>query len=347
MFSRKHQGRRSPNILFVTFRLILSLVMFAVLLTGVYSAYKYFSGYDPLQLDPISVIKNLVSARTPKDIIAALPPLKGAGKILSKSAEKSDGGLSFTEPTKNDSKSALFQFLLLADSHSDSQMLSKALSQAKNSYPELKFIIGLGDYSEVGTVAELKKAKEILDSSGLRYFAAVGDHDLWDCRNRKQIPVACFNGVFGLSYQSFGFENFQFLILDNSDNYKGFDDEQKAWIKDKLENIKSGSQGSVKGVFVFLHEPLYHPSSDRFMGKTESVLKEQARELMFGLKEAGVKKVFAADTHFFSQYDEPVTGLAMMTAGALTLERNPQTPRFAIVSVFDDGSTKIEDIEVK
>ncbi|MBI2338510.1 hypothetical protein HYU95_05000, partial [Candidatus Daviesbacteria bacterium] len=62
---------------------------------------------------------------------------------------------------------------------------------------------------------------------------------------------------------------------------------------------------------------------------------------------AGVKKVFAGDAHFFSEYSEAVTGLPMVTVGAVTIERNPQVPRFAVVSVFEDGETRVEDIEIK
>ena len=326
MFRRHHQGRRHTNIVFVIFRLILSVVMFAILIGGIYSAYKHFSGLDPLKLDPQAVVTNLLAARTPKQFIAVFSALK-IDPIG-------------TTPGVN---TALFRFLLITDSHSDNSSLEKAINQAKNTYPDLKFIIGLGDYSEVGTVAELKNAKTVFDASNIRYFLIPGDHDLWDCRNRHIEAVSCFEGVFGSSYQSFEFDNFKFLLLDNSDDYQGFGEAERKWIDSELESIK---QSSFKGVLVFLHEPLFHPSSDHVMGKTESSLKQQARDLMFQLKEAGVKKVFSGDIHYFSEYSEPVTGLPMVTIGATTIERNPQVPRFAVVSVSEDGTTKVEDVTI-
>ena len=211
-------------------------------------------------------------------------------------------------------------------------------------FPDLKFIIGLGDYTEVGTIDELKNAKKELDNSGLRYFLIPGDHDLWDCRNRELAPVSCFNQVFGPAYQAFTFENFEFLLLNNSDNYTGFDPMQLKWITDELEKVKTAG---LKGTFVFLHEPLFHPSSDHVMGWVEKDLKAQAGGLMFQLKEAGAAKVFAGDIHYFSEYSEPKTDTPMVTIGAVTMERNPQAPRFAVVSVFEDGSTKVEDVEIK
>jgi len=101
-----------------------------------------------------------------------------------------------------------------------------------------------------------------------------------------------------------------------------------------------------KGVFVFLHEPLYHPSSTHTMGWVEKNLKSQAGGLMFQLKDAGAAKVFAGDIHYFSQYSEPKTDIPMATIGAVSSLRNPQLPRFAVVSVFDDGETRVEDVEI-
>lgn len=335
MFKMHHQGRRHTNIVFVIFRLILSIVMFAILTLGIYSAYKHFSGFDPLKFDPVAVLKNLIGARSPGEFIGALPSVKIGEKILGKSV---------SSDSKPADQKALFKFLLIADSHTDNVNLAKAIEQAKSAYPDLKFIIGLGDYSDVGTVAELKSAKSVFDTSGLRYFLIPGDHDLWDCRNRDLESVSCFTQVFGPPYQSFELDDFKFLLLDNSDDYQGFSDSEKQWIENELERIK---QGSFKGVLVFLHEPLFHPSSEHVMGKVENTLKQQARDLIFELKDGGVKKVFAGDTHFFSEYNEPVTGLSMVTAGAVSSQRNPQTPRFIVVSVFEDGSTKVDDVEIK
>lgn len=342
----KHRQKRSTNIVIVIFRLILSVVMFAVLLGGSYAAYKQFSGLDPLKLDPLAVAKNLLAARTPQQFKKALPSLKfdaegmPAEKKVMGEAVKTDGQSDAKEPDKRPS----FRFLVLGDSHNDNINLAKAIMQATSSYPDLKFLVGLGDYTEVGTVGELKAAKKVFDSGSLRYFLIPGDHDLWDCRNRSLPPTDCFEEVFGSSYQSFTFENFKFLMLDNSDNYKGFDDAQSEWISNELE--KTRQEGN-KGIFVFLHKPLYHPSSDHVMGAVEKSLKTQAGGLIFQLKEFNVTEVFAADTHYSSRYQEPTTDLTMNTVGAVTLERNPQIPRFAVVTVFEDGSLKVEDIEIK
>lgn len=327
---RRHYRRRSTNILFVIFRLGLSVVMFTVLLAGIYSAYKHFSGLDPLKLDPQAAFNQ---------VLGLLPVGR---QVLSRQFRLPVSQPGQPNQEQTGSPALLFRFLLIADSHNDNANLKKAINQAKAKYPDLKFIIGLGDYSDVGTIDELSSAKAVFDSSSLRYFLIPGDHDLWDCRNRSLPPTSCFQEVFGPTYQSFAFDNFKFLLLDNSDNYKGFDTEQLEWITQELEKAK---EEGTKGVLVFVHTPLYHPSSDHVMGWVEKKLKLQAEQMLFQLKDTGItKKVFAGDIHYFSQTSEPKTALPMVTIGAVTPERNPQAPRFGVVSVFEDGSTAVEDV---
>lgn len=308
--------------------------MFAVLLGGIYSAYKHFLGFDPLKLDPQSVAKELLGARTPQQILTVLSSIKLGSKILGETSQK------IAQPVFT--SQVAFKFLLVSDSHDDNANLAKAITQSKVNYPI--FVIGLGDYTNVGTLDELKSAKAEFDRAGLRYFLVAGDHDLWDSRDKKGDPGVNFKQVFGLFYQSFEYQGFKFLLLDNSDNYIGISDEQKNWITAELEKA---ANENIRGIFVFIATPLYHPSSDHYMGKVDKDLKVQAQSLIYQLKDAGVKKIFSGDIHYFSEYEEPITKLPMVTIGAVVTERNPQAPRYAVVAVFDDGSTKVDDVEIK
>ncbi len=308
-----------------------------MLLGGIYSAYKHFSGLDPLKLDPQAVLKNVLAARTPKQFIGVLSSIKIDPKILGQKVP-------VASPVNEVKGVVNFRFLLVSDSHNDNANLQKALIQAKASFPDIKFIIGLGDYTDTGTIAELKNAKKELDSSGLRYFLVPGDHDLWDSRDKSLPPASYFKEVFGPDYQAFTFNNYRFLLLDNADNYIGFDSTQLIWIATEFEKAK---QDKVIGIFAFMHEPLFHPSSDHIMGWVEKSLKPQADMLIFQFKDAGVKGIFSGHIHYFSQYSEPKTNLPMITAGALTLESNPQAPRFGVVSILEDGSIKVDDVEIK
>lgn len=349
---KKQQEKRSHNILFVILRLLLSIVMFVILLAGMYAAYKHFSGLDPLKLDPQVLFKNVVAARTPDQLMKVLSSLKIDPKILGKSIPKTiianplnpETITTSTEETPKSDFTPAFRFLLISDPHTDNGNLEKAITQAKQTYPDLKFIIGLGDYSEVGTIEELRSAKAVFDSAGLRYFLVPGDHDLWDCRNRSIAPANCFKEVFGLDYQTFIFDDFKFLLLNNSDNYTGVGSEQLSFLGNQLEKNK---EEGIKIVFVFMHEPLYHPSSDHVMGWVEKSLKPQAEMMLFKLKEGGATKIFSGDIHYFSKYSEPKTSLEMFTIGAISSTRNPQVPRFAVVAVGANGSIQVEDIEIK
>lgn len=345
---RRHSGK-SKNPIYMVFRLILSLVMFAILLGGIYAAYKHFSGLDPLKLDPQAVFSNILKAKTPQQFLLALSSIKVpqslSNQINQKISDRNNDKNILQDLTKQSgSGKVAFKFLLVADSHSDNANLQKAINQAKQGNPDLAFIIGLGDYTEVGTLDELKKAKTEFDLAGLRYFLTAGDHDLWDSRDKQKDPGANFREIFGPTYQSFTYENFRFLILFNSDNYLGISDEQKNWLNLELEKAKSDQ---ALGIFVFVHEPFFHPSSDHIMGRVESSLKEEARNIVRKLKDFDVKKVFAGDTHYFSEYSESETNLSMVTVGAITIERNPQAPRYAVVTVFEDGNTGVEDIAIK
>lgn len=334
MFKRHYQ-KRSPNILFVMFRLVLSGVMFVVLLAGTYTAYKHFSGLDPLKLDPQAILNNFLQVKTPQQFLSVLSSIKLTTGLSSQVSQKVLAPIVV---------SGGFKFVLVADSHNDNGNLRKALTQAKQNFQDLKFIVGLGDYTDVGTLDELKKAKDELDLTGLRYFLIPGDHDLWDGRDKGLSPIANFNQTFGPTYQSFIFNQFKFILINNADNYIGIDNNQQNWISEELEKSK---EEATKGIFVFIHEPIYHPSSEHTMGSVEAKLKLQAKSLIYQLKAAGIKKLFAGDIHYFSEYEEPETKLSMVTVGAAGLERNPQVPRFAVVTIFEDGSSRVEDVEIK
>jgi len=230
----------------------------------------------------------------------------------------------------------------VADSHNDNERLSQALLQAKSQ--AVVFVIGLGDYSSVGTVEELKLAKETFRTLSLPFYVTAGDHDLWEPRDRGTNPVANFISVFGSSYQSFRYKDIRFIIVYNSDNYEGIDELQMRWLDDELSKV---SIEKPKAAFLFLHEPLYHPSSDHIMGKINPAMVSQAENIAAKAHQAGIKEVFAGDTHFYTRYQDPKSLLNMTTVGAITKERNTQSPRFVLVDIYDSGDYTIKDLEIK
>ncbi|MBI4036671.1 metallophosphoesterase [Candidatus Daviesbacteria bacterium] len=356
---RRHHGRHRNPVYFI-FRLILSLTIFAILVGGIYSAYKQslktpfgnelsnavykqFSGIDLIKASPENILGNFTSINALTNFFRGLVNKKEQPSENTKFIPVDKKEVVKTTPVSK--PKFLFKFAMVSDSHSENDYLKKALNQAQNDSLKPEFVIGLGDYTEVGTLQEMQNAKKEFDSQAIRYFLTVGDHDLWDSRDKQKAPTENFSKIFGSSYQSFNFQGVKFIILDNSDNYQGISQPQMEWLKEQLRQAKTDEQ--IKLILAFLHEPLYHPSATRVMGKVNQSLKEQAREVAKMLKEAGVKEVFAGDIHYFTRYNDPETGLSMTTVGAVASQRNAQLPRFAIVEVFDDFKFNVEDIEIK
>lgn len=342
MLFKKHDGRKKGGGILTVFRLLLSLVIIAILGIGLLQAVRSFSGVDPLKLSPKAGLKSLLTSKGAVEFVTGLLSVSPADSLEKAKQALKEGTPSNPPESNKPSANLSFKFAVVADSHKDTANLEKALSQAKES--GVKFVIGIGDFSDVGTVEELKNTKSRFEVSGLSYYVIPGDHDLWDSRNQKNTPTKNFSDVFGQTYTSFSYENIRFLMIDDSDNYLGLDGLQLKWVEDELEREK---QNPSKALFVFSSTPFYHPSSDHFMGKVTPRLKDQADHLNSILKRAGAKQLFFADTHFFSRYNEPVNDLKMVTVGAVTSDRNIQSPRYALVDVFDDGSYNIEEVEIK
>ena len=332
--------RSSSGGLLGLVRLFLSLVIMLILGLGLYQAYRSFSGFDPLKLDPQSLARNLFSSETAYQLLTRFLSFTPAGSF-----DAAKELLTKETSVSNQRKAGAplqFRFAVVADSHKDVGSLAKALTQAKAA--GAKFIIGMGDFSDVGTVDELVNTKRQFDAVGLPYYVTAGDHDLWDSRNQNRAAEDNFRSVFGAPYQSFSYQQARFILVFNSDNYHGLDTLQLEWLEDEL--VRSASS-SPKPFFVFASTPLYHPSSDHIMGKKNPKLKDQAAHLLSLFQKNGVNEVFSSDTHFFSRYLDPVTSLPITTVGAVTSDRNLQSPRFAMVDVYEDGSYNVEETEVK
>lgn len=341
MFSRKHSEhkRKRGFGVFGLVRVFISLVMMSVLFLGFYQAYKSFSGVDPLTANPESILKNFLTSDSAYEFVTGLlsfspqTSLTGAKKLLGENAANENN------PTSN--SPILFKFAVVSDSHKDNKNLESALQKAKGMGVE--FVIGLGDFSDVGTVDELSDAKLQFDVLNLPYYVTAGDHDLWDSRDKENDALRNFKQVFGSPYQSFTYKNTRILIFYNSDNYIGVDDLQLKWIQDEIDRQK---QEPANLFLVFTGIPLYHPSSDHVMGKTTPKLRTQADHLASIFAKAGVAEVITGDTHFFSRYKDPKTGMKMTSVGAVTSVRNAQSPRFSIIEVKEDGSYNLHDVEI-
>lgn len=242
---------------------------------------------------------------------------------------------------------------LVADSHNENDLLAKALLQLKA--VNVNFVIGLGDYSNTGTVDELAAVKAVFDASGLLYYVMPGDHDGWESRERQEANSANFTAVFGNpTTQFFDKIGIRFVLVDNSDLYKGISADDWVLLHQGL-SLLEGQSLDKRLTFVFAHKTPFHPDSAHIMGEDSPVVTEQAREFL-GLLE-GVSRVsgvsravdgfFSGDLHFYAQFKSPNNSVKITTIGAVASQKNFQGPRFSILRVYDDNSWEVSDEEIR
>lgn len=237
-----------------------------------------------------------------------------------------------TPAVQDTPQSMLFKIALLADSHSDYENLTKALDITKSM--SIGTVMFLGDFTQLGLLDDLTHAKEIMDKSGLKYYALAGDHDLW-----KSVGFDNFLQVFGKNNQSILIHGIKFVLLDNSANYTEITPETMAWFKEEVSNAD----------FVILSQPLYYPRLDRYMGHIdgEDVSKVLAQRdmLLEIIRNTNVKAVISADLHTSDSIDDPVKSeLKHIQVGAITRERNLQSPRFSVFKYYENGSYDVQDV---
>lgn len=245
------------------------------------------------------------------------------------------------------SKTPILRFALVADSENDNDLLAKALDQAKG--VGVNFVIGLGDWSTVGTAGELAAARQVFEKSDLNYYMTAGDHDLWDSRNRGEEALTNYKQVFGEPTHEFDSNGVQFVVVDNSDIYKGIS-------TDDWQLLTGVLNKQVKLRFVFAHKTPFHPQSSHIMGEDNPEVADQAQSFLALLEKGKVDGFFSGDLHFFAQFSsrgrsasggKSPKGVRITTIGAVDAERNSQGPRFSTVTVYSDYSWEVNDIEIR
>lgn len=232
---------------------------------------------------------------------------------------------------------AILRVALVADSHNENDLLEKALRQVGG--VGVNFVIGLGDYTNLGTIDELKGAKEVFDRSGLVYYLTAGDRDGWQSRNNNSSESNFFK-VFNSQIRVIDKERVQFILIDNSDIYKGIDSGSWSLLAGSLDK-------EAKLKFVFAHKTPYHPQSSHIMGEDSRLVSSQAERLMVMLQDKNADGFFSGDLHFFAKFQTPDKSVKISTIGAIASERNFQGPRFGLLTIFDDYSWEVEDVEIR
>lgn len=211
-------------------------------------------------------------------------------------------------------KKEIFKFAVMADIHNDTVSLNKALAQARGD----KFVVVAGDVTINGTENEENKIKNSLDGGQIKYYIVPGNHD-----DYKDI------WLFGKKYQSFKEGNFKLILIDNSSR-RGLGEEQKMWIENEVKECLVIKCAAV------MHMPLVNNFSKHIMGEDNQTAAGQVVWLKDKLLANGVKTGYSGHLHYSSDY--VIDGWETVLVGAVSTERNTETPRFTEVTVYDDGS---------
>ncbi len=234
------------------------------------------------------------------------------------------------------------KFAVMSDIHSDWENFRKALVKAKEDLGgDEGFVIITGDLTTLGKKSELLEAKKILDESGLKYYVIPGNHDIWWGRKFKE---DLWKEVFGKSFLSFTTSSrrsaglrgaskdseVKFILINNADGeggFEGFGDivGQMIWLENEAKECLRVY------CLVFMHMPLNNPNSLHIMGEGNPKVASETGELKKLFVQDQIKEIFAGHLHFSSSYE--LEGLKTTIVGAVTSERNAQSPKFIEVTL--------------
>lgn len=221
---------------------------------------------------------------------------------------------------------------LISDSESDWDYLEIALNELKSR--GVTEVFHLGDISHLGVPADLSAANGYFEKSGLKVHTIPGDRDLW-----KSKGLEAFLDVFAMPYGVVNVSGIQFLLINNSDEYEGIDDEQWTYI---VKNVSASK-------FILLHNPVYFGTRSLWgkgMGEYSTSVDGQRKKLL-GLARSSnsVSAVFGGDQHLFSEnLDDTRDTLFHYIVGATNSERNLERPNMAILTVYEDGDYYVEKV---
>ncbi|MBD3365735.1 hypothetical protein GF360_00100 [candidate division WWE3 bacterium] len=294
------------------------------------------------------VLEGLKNEHGVEEILAVDPSSDSAsGSGESNDADKTAGnspGISVGKLRKvlGNEEDVVLKIGLLADSEGDWENLEKAVKGLEDLGVETAFF--LGDLTQYGSIEDLQKGRQILESSDIKFLVLPGDHDLAQSVTRGDLSGRSgFIEVFGNVNQVHESEGHKFLLLDNSANYTKVSKEDLTWFSTEIKDTD----------FVILSQPLYHPTNPRVMGKVDgdvvSTVRLQAEEILKTIQESNAQAIIAADQHFFSINKDPVReSLAHIVIGALISNknslRNPQSSRYAILKIYASGYYDVTEV---
>lgn len=354
--SKKKKHKKKRYFLKRFIRSIVSVVVLSALVLGIILLVKElstatpstFAKYAKLALSKINInVSEEELSEVTGDVVERIGETNLASSVSSEDSEDIS-----TPVISADQKQEKLRAVILADIHGDIENLQEALQKADKLTTSVVFV--LGDISNVGDIRTMDEVKDVLQESKIDFYAIPGDHDL-----AQTLDADNFIDVFGPNYHKVQIAGINFLLIDNSPNFTPMDPKLISWLENNIEGAD----------FILLSQPLYTQGiglffDDIFMGSTketpedenilagqEAVLNQGKSLLELFRETKSIKAIIAGDHHRSSEVTDPDrSSLNHYIVGAVAGEVSEysqsviQSPRFSLLTIYEDDSYSIEDI---
>jgi len=184
-------------------------------------------------------------------LIALLPAVIGCGGDSGGSTTPASTIAPVSTTDTNAVTPALYRFAVCGDNRMEgiaNGVLPRIIDSAKTN--GAAFIVDTGDISGDGSSEELTSYRDLTDSSGIKFYAVPGNHDVGSGGESW-----AYENIIGATYYGFDYHGDHFIIINNADDQIGIDDTQMQWIEADL----AANAGKPRQ-FIFAHIPIADPS---------------------------------------------------------------------------------------
>ena len=198
--------------------------------------------------------------------------------------------------------------------------LEKAIGVAKRS--SIDFVLTGGDNVDVDAMQaenlDLSKSlfqryKEIVASSGLKWFYTIGNHDRY-WFSEGDHGAGLFSSFFGKPYYSFQHKGWKFIVLNSTEICNGkycISDIQKNWLIAELEKTPVEQPIIVSSHVPFLS--VYYPVLEGYYTDNDTFVNQKEVRSLFDRH--NLKLVLQGHQHLYEEIK--VKGVQYITAGAI------------------------------
>jgi 3',5'-cyclic-AMP phosphodiesterase len=220
-----------------------------------------------------------------------------------------------------------YQFAAMADIQTALPVVDD-MFRVISGVPGLRFVVGMGDITERGELAEYELFDRQLETLAIPFYTTLGNHELWG-------PPERFFDRYGRASFHFSFKGAAFTFVDSGDT--GLDPIVEGWLDGWLDAAR-------EQVHVFLtHVPPLDPFGGRY-GSFRSA--EDARRLLARLVLGKVDLTLYGHIHTYIQFDNAgIPAYISGGGGALPMRWDGIDRHFLVVTI-DPASGSIDDVEV-